>query len=84
MVSGVDEHAFHLLIKFLYGAPLSITAMNTETVFELMVVADRWECLAPVTACKGSPSTGTTVNTWHRLVKGSWCLESKIVPCFNC
>jgi hypothetical protein len=46
-VSDVDEHAFHLFIKFLYGAPLSMTAMKTETVVELMLVADRWEPFSP-------------------------------------
>ena len=46
-MSDVDEHAFHLFIKFLYGAPLSMTAMKTETVVELMLVADRWEPFSP-------------------------------------
>ena len=40
-VSGVDESVFHLFLSYLYGAPLIPATMDTETLVELMTVADR-------------------------------------------
>ena len=84
-MSDVDEHAFHLFINYLYGAPLSTTEMKTDTLVELMAVADRCVCACTSQLLAFALSVaGTTANTWRRRVKNSWYCTLKIALCFNC
>lgn len=40
-VPGVDEGVFRLFLRYLYGDPLDTSSMTTETLVDLMAVADR-------------------------------------------
>ena len=52
VVSGVEVDVFRLFLQYLYGAPLDAAAMATDTLVDLMAVADRLNVGSACAECK--------------------------------